>query len=85
MRGAGCTINDLWDQDIDAQVRRTSTRPLASGAVTRNQALSFLTLQLSGGLAVLLALPNTWYSFQWCVASLPLVVRTSFQCSYYSW
>lgn len=21
MRGAGCTINDLWDRDIDKQVR----------------------------------------------------------------
>lgn len=20
MRGAGCTINDLWDRDVDAQV-----------------------------------------------------------------
>ncbi|CAD6992812.1 unnamed protein product [Ceratitis capitata] len=23
MRGAGCTINDLWDKDIDAKVERT--------------------------------------------------------------
>ena len=34
MRGAGCTINDLWDRDIDRQVERTKLRPLASGALT---------------------------------------------------
>jgi 4-hydroxybenzoate polyprenyltransferase len=29
MRGAGCTINDIVDRDIDKQVARTATRPLA--------------------------------------------------------
>ncbi len=27
---AGCVVNDLWDRDIDPQVERTRTRPLAS-------------------------------------------------------
>jgi 4-hydroxybenzoate polyprenyltransferase len=70
MRGAGCTINDMWDRDIDKAVgafvlelfsrttfhapkERTKTRPLASGAVTHFQALSFLGLQLSVGLGIL--------------------------------
>lgn len=34
MRGAGCTINDMWDKDIDAKVQRTKDRPLAAGQVT---------------------------------------------------
>ena len=34
LRGAGCTVNDLWDRDLDAQVERTRSRPLASGALT---------------------------------------------------
>ena len=34
MRGAGCIINDLWDRDIDAQVERTRSRPLASGQIS---------------------------------------------------
>jgi hypothetical protein len=38
LRGAGCTINDLWDRDLDRQVERTRTRPLASGAITPFQA-----------------------------------------------
>ena len=53
MRGAGCTLNDLVDRDYDAQVARTRTRPLPSGAVTPRQAVVFLILQLAVGAAVL--------------------------------
>eukprot|EP00977_Amphora_coffeiformis_P022810 scaffold11575_cov179-Amphora_coffeaeformis.AAC.3 len=73
MRGAGCTINDLWDQDIDQSVERTRTRPLAAGDLTTTQAIQFLALQMATGCAVLVSLPHTWYCFQWGVASLPLV------------
>ena len=70
MRGAGCTINDLWDRDIDKQVERTRNRPLASGALGVPQALGFLGLQLSAGLAVLLALPPYAVGLGFC--SVPL-------------
>lgn len=53
-RGAGCTYNDLVDQDIDDKVARTRSRPLPSGRVTRMQAVIFLALQLLLGLVVLL-------------------------------
>lgn len=33
MRGAGCTINDYWDRDIDGRVSRTRSRPIAAGEV----------------------------------------------------
>lgn len=56
LRGAGCTINDLWDKDYDRQVERTKTRPLASGALSTGQAIGFLALQLSLGLMILLQL-----------------------------
>lgn len=39
LRGAGCTVNDLWDRDLDAAVERTRGRPLASGALTVRQGL----------------------------------------------
>ena len=29
MRGAGCTVNDLWDRDIDKKVGASSLLPLA--------------------------------------------------------
>jgi len=54
MRGAGCTYNDLVDQDIDEQVERTRSRPLPSRQVTRRQAWAFLVLQALVGLVVLL-------------------------------
>ena len=54
MRGAGCTYNDLVDRDLDANVERTTNRPLPSGAVTPWQALVFLVLQALAGALVLL-------------------------------
>ena len=30
MRGAGCTINDMWDADLDAKVTRTASRLVLS-------------------------------------------------------
>ena len=57
MRGAGCTINDMIDRKLDAQVERTRHRPLPSGAVTMRQAWVFLGLQLAVGLVVLLQFP----------------------------
>jgi len=73
MRGAGCTINDMWDSQYDRNVERTKSRPLASGELSYNQAWMFLTLQLSAGLGVLVSLPNVQDCVVWGVASLPLV------------
>jgi 4-hydroxybenzoate polyprenyltransferase len=39
MRGAGCVYNDIVDRDLDAQVERTRSRPVASGAVSLKAAL----------------------------------------------
>jgi 4-hydroxybenzoate polyprenyltransferase len=54
MRGAGCTYNDLVDQEIDDKVARTRSRPLPSGRVTRRQAKVFLVLQALAGFVVLI-------------------------------
>ncbi|KAM7415809.1 hypothetical protein PAMA_018052 [Pampus argenteus] len=72
MRGAGCTINDMWDKDFDKKVSRTATRPIASGEISRMQALVFLGGQLSLALGVLLCL--NYYSIALGAASLSLVV-----------
>ncbi|CAM6125345.1 unnamed protein product [Calypogeia fissa] len=56
LRGAGCTVNDLLDSDIDGKVKRTQQRPIASGVLTSFQGLSFLGFQLLLGLGVLLQL-----------------------------
>ncbi|CAO3703546.1 unnamed protein product [Rhizopus stolonifer] len=72
MRGAGCTINDLWDRDIDDKVERTKVRPIAAGLISPKQAIGFLGLQLSVGLAVLTQL--NMYSILLGASSLSLVV-----------
>lgn len=72
MRGAGCTINDLWDRDIDAKVERTKTRPLASGQISQFDAIVFLSAQLSLGLLVLVQL--NWQSILLGASSLGLVI-----------
>ncbi|MBO6755231.1 MAG: 4-hydroxybenzoate octaprenyltransferase [Roseibium sp.] len=54
MRGAGCTYNDLVDEDIDAKVERTRSRPIPAGQVTRGQAKIFLVLQALVGFLVLI-------------------------------
>ncbi|XP_026198100.1 4-hydroxybenzoate polyprenyltransferase, mitochondrial [Anabas testudineus] len=72
MRGAGCTINDMWDKDFDKKVSRTATRPIASGEISQRQALVFLGGQLSLALGILLCL--NYYSIALGAASLSLVV-----------
>ena len=58
MRGAGSTLNDPIDRDIDGKVERTRDRPLASGRVSPIQALLFMAAQALIGLAVLLTFNN---------------------------
>ncbi|KAM9858755.1 4-hydroxybenzoate polyprenyltransferase, mitochondrial isoform 1-T2 [Aulostomus maculatus] len=72
MRGAGCTINDMWDKDYDKKVSRTAARPIASGEISPMQALVFLGGQLSLALGVLLCL--NYYSIALGAASLSLVI-----------
>ncbi|KAF2210406.1 hypothetical protein CERZMDRAFT_45246 [Cercospora zeae-maydis SCOH1-5] len=57
MRGAGCTVNDLWDRNLDPHVARTRLRPIARGAITVRQAIPYLGMQLFAGLALLLQFP----------------------------
>ena len=57
MRGAGCTINDLWDRNLDPHVSRTRLRPIARGAITPRNALIYAGGQCLVGLAILLQFP----------------------------
>ncbi|MDE2029001.1 MAG: 4-hydroxybenzoate octaprenyltransferase [Alphaproteobacteria bacterium] len=54
MRGAGCTINDIYDRELDARVERTRVRPLASGEVSLTQAVIFLAALLLVGFGILM-------------------------------
>lgn len=71
MRGAGCTINDILDRNLDDKVGRTVTRPMARRAVSLPQAITFLGAQCFVGLGILCSLP--WDCFWIASASLPFI------------
>lgn len=72
MRGAGCTINDMWDADIDKKVERTRNRPITSGELSKKDALAFLAGQLS--IALFILLQFNWYTVLLGASSMALVV-----------
>lgn len=82
MRGAGCTINDILDRDIDGKVARTAARPLASGEISVRQALVFLGFELLIGLMVLIQLNRPAIMLGLCalllVAVYPLMKRLTY-------
>jgi 4-hydroxybenzoate polyprenyltransferase len=81
MRGAGCTINDLWDRNLDPHVARTRLRPIARGAITPFKALTFTGFQLLAGLGILLQFPTSclYYGIPslLLVATYPLAKRVT--------
>ena len=76
MRGAGCTWNDITDRKIDADVARTASRPIPSGALTLQNAYLFLGAQLFVGFLVWLCLPR---DAKWiAIFAIPLVIAYPF-------
>ena len=57
--GASGALNQWYDADIDARMKRTRTRPVPGGRVTPQEALAF-GLGLSGFSVVMLALFANW-------------------------
>jgi 4-hydroxybenzoate polyprenyltransferase len=82
MRGAGCTINDLWDRNLDPHVERTRFRPIARGAISPRNALVFTGFQLLAGLGILLQFPTQclYYGIPslLLVATYPLAKRVTY-------
>ncbi len=72
LRGAGCTVNDIWDRKVDAEVERTKDRPIASGKITVPNAVAFLGAQLGLGSVILYQLDFNTQILG--LMSLPLVV-----------
>jgi 4-hydroxybenzoate polyprenyltransferase len=71
MRGAGCTLNDIVDAELDAQVERTRSRPIPAEDVTKQQAALFLSAQLLVGFVILCQF--NWPTIGLGVLSLVLV------------
>jgi 4-hydroxybenzoate polyprenyltransferase len=83
MRGAGCAYNDLVDEDIDARVERTRSRPLPSGQVTRRQAWLFVVLQALIGLVVLVQFNS--FAILLGIASLAIIAIYPFMKRFTNW
>ena len=60
MRSAGCVLNDFADRHIDGHVERTRERPLASGKVSKREALLLAALLGSCALSLLVLLCNAY-------------------------
>jgi 4-hydroxybenzoate polyprenyltransferase len=70
--GAGCTINDLWDRDIDPQVERTKNRPLASRALSIKVGIAIFLVALA--CAAILAFYLNRLSFLLCLVAVPVII-----------
>lgn len=75
-RAAGCIMNDLADRTLDAQVARTRTRPLASGALQPWQAIALLAVLLLLALGLALSLPHQ--VFMLALIALPMIAAYPF-------
>lgn len=73
MRGAGCALNDWFDQDIDRHVERTKTRPISAGQLTPEQVFGFITVQLILGACVLWLIPYRAWSFAFLGAAFMVI------------
>jgi len=69
---AGCVVNDLWDCDLDPQVERTRTRPLASRelSVKVGIAVAVMAFICAAGLAFYL----NQVSFFLSVLAVPVII-----------
>lgn len=72
--GGAAALNQWWEADIDAGMKRTAARPLPAGRMDRKAARDF-GIALSGGSVVVMGLANGWL----CAAILAVSIV------YYAW
>lgn len=80
MRSAGCVINDFADRKVDGKVKRTSNRPLVSGSMTSEQALSLFAFLIGGAVALVFTL--SLYTILLSVVALLLAASYPFMKRY---
>lgn len=80
MRSAGCVINDYADRHIDGKVKRTSQRPLATGAVSEKEAKILFVLLIL--LSFFLVLQLNLYAIVLSVAAAVLAFIYPFMKRY---
>lgn len=53
MRSAGCVINDYFDREVDARVKRTRDRPLVTGKISPKEALILFFILITASASLL--------------------------------
>ena len=68
----GCVVNDLWDRNIDPQVERTKSRPIAARTLSIQVGIgvAIIALLCAAGLALYLNPLSFWL----CVAAVPVII-----------
>lgn len=69
---AGCVVNDLWDRNIDPQVQRTRTRPLADRTLTIRVGVGVAVVAFACAFGLSQFLNSL--SFGLCVAAVPVII-----------
>ncbi len=80
MRSAGCVINDFADRKIDGKVKRTSNRPLVSGAISVTEALVLFSSLIA--MALVLVLSLSWFTIQLSFVAVALAMLYPFMKRY---
>ena len=76
MRSSGCTINDIADRDFDRHVKRTTARPVTSGALSVKEAAAVGALLALAALA--LVLTTRWEAVAWSVPAVAFTILYPF-------
>ncbi len=81
MRSAGCVINDISDRKIDRHVKRTRTRPLASGRLSVKEAVLVFLIFIIVAFVLVLSLNRLTIMLSFAGLALaviyPLIKRVS--------
>lgn len=80
MRSAGCVINDIADMKVDGKVERTKNRPLISGLISKDEALSLFGALV--GIALGLVLTLSWPTIYLSIVALLLAASYPFMKRY---
>lgn len=80
MRSAGCVVNDIADIKVDGKVERTKNRPLVSGLMSKDEAVSLFGLLI--GIALGLVLTLSWPTIYLSVIALLLAASYPFMKRY---
>ena len=80
MRSAGCCVNDVADRDFDRHVKRTAQRPVTSGALSSQEALTLGAVLALAAFA--LVLTSNAAAIAWSFAALAITLIYPFAKRY---